>query len=57
MYKIQYRFNSNAAWTDCVWGGKLLTFKDRKAAVKMANEVQAVAKQINSTYEYRVAEV
>ncbi len=57
MYKIQYRFNPYAAWTDCVWDGNSLTFKDRKAAVKMANEVQAIAKQINSTYEYRVAEV
>lgn len=57
MYKIQYRFNSNAAWTDCIWDGQPLTFKDRKDAVKMANKAQAVAKQINSQYEYKVVEV
>lgn len=57
MYKIQYRFNPYAAWNDCVWSGALLTFKDKKAAVKRYNEAQAVAKQINSQYEYRVVEV
>lgn len=57
MYKIQYRFTSNSTWTDCVWGNQLLTFKDKKAATKKANEAQAVAKQINSQYEYRVVEV
>lgn len=57
MYKIQYRFTSNSAWTDCVWGNQLLTFKDKKAATKKANEAQTVAKQINSQYEYRVVEV
>lgn len=57
MYKIQYRFNPYAAWNDCVWSDQLLTFKDKKAAVKRCNEAQAVAKQINSQYEYRVVEV
>lgn len=57
MFKIQYRFNSNSAWTNCVWAGQLLTFKDKKAAVKRAREYLAVAKQINSQYEYRVVEV
>ncbi len=57
MYKIQYRFNPYAAWNDCIWGGQLLTFKDKKAATKKANEAWAVAKQINSHYEYRVVEV
>lgn len=57
MYKIQYRFNSDSTWTDCVWGDRLLTFKDKKAAVKRCNEAQAVAKQINSLYEYHVVEV
>ena len=57
MYKIQYRFNPYAAWNDCVWDGQLLTFKDKKAAVKKCNEAQAVAKQINPQYEYRVVEV
>ena len=56
MFKIQYRY-LNAAWTDCVWAGQLLTFKDKKAAVKRAKEYMAVAKQINSRYEYRVVEV
>lgn len=57
MYKIQYRYNSNSAWTDCVWAGQLLTFKDKKAATKKANEYLYVGKQINSHYEYRVVEV
>lgn len=57
MFKIQYRFNPYAAWNDCIWSGALLTFKDKKAAVKRCNEAQAVAKQINSQYEYRVVEV
>ena len=57
MYKIQYRYNSNSTWTDCVWDSQLLTFKDKKAATKKANEYLYVAKQINSQYEYRVVEV
>lgn len=57
MYKIQYRFNSDSTWNDCVWDGQLLTFKDKKAAVKRCNEAQAVAKQISLQYEYRVVEV
>lgn len=57
MYKIQYRFNPYAAWNDCVWDGQLLAFKDKKAAVKRCNEAQAVAKRIDSQYEYRVVEV
>lgn len=57
MYKIQYRFNSNSTWTDCVWAGQLLIFKDKKAATKKADEYLYVAKQINSQYEYRVVEV
>lgn len=57
MYKIQYRFNPYAAWNDCIWGSRLLTFKDKKAAVKRCNEAQAVAKQIDSHYEYQVVEV
>lgn len=57
MYKIQYRYNSNSTWTDCVLAGQLLTFKDKEAATKKANECLYVAKQINSHYEYRVVEV
>lgn len=57
MYKIQCRFNPYAAWNDCVLDGQLLTFKDKKAAVKRCNEAQTVAKQIKSQYEYRVVEV
>lgn len=56
MYKIQYRY-SNTAWTDCVWAGQLLIFKDKKAAVKRAKEYMAAAKQINPQYEYKVVEV
>lgn len=57
MYKIQYRFNSYAAWNDCIWSGQLLTFESKKAATKRAQEYMYVAKQINSHYEYHVAEV
>lgn len=57
MYKIQYRFNPYAAWNDCVLNGQLLTFKDKKTAVKRCNEAQTVAKQIKSQYEYRVVEI
>lgn len=57
MYKIQYRYNSNSAWHDCIWAGQLLTFESKKAATKRAQEYLYVAKQINSQYEYRVVEV
>lgn len=57
MYKIQYRFNPYAAWNDCIWGSRLLTFEDKKAATKRAKEYMDVAKLINSHYEYKVVEV
>lgn len=57
MYKIQYRFNSDSTWTDCIWAGRFLTFKDKKEATKVLNKIQAIVKQINLQYEYQVVEV
>lgn len=57
MYKIQYRFNSDSTWTDCIWAGRFLTFKDKKEASKVLNKILSIVKQINLQYEYRVVEV
>lgn len=57
MYKIQYRFNSDSTWTDCIWAGRFLTFKDKKEATKVLNKIQAIVKQISLQYEYQVVEV
>lgn len=57
MYKIQYRCNSNSAWTDCIWAGRFLTFKDKNEATEILNKIQAIVKQISLQYEYKVVEM
>lgn len=57
MFKIQYKFNSDSSWTDCIWGGRCLTFKIEKEATKILNKILGIVKQVNLQYEYRVVEV